>query len=61
MNDPLPPQEESVAARRARVLARMAASRSALRAEATQKCTLKFHHRRHQEPLSSIRVPTRLL
>jgi hypothetical protein len=33
VSDPLSPQEESVAARRARVLARMAASRSALRAE----------------------------
>ena len=33
MNDPLPPQEESVAARRTRVLARMATSRSALRAK----------------------------
>jgi hypothetical protein len=33
VNDPLPPQEESVAARRTRVLARMATSRSALRAE----------------------------
>ena len=36
MNDTLPPQEESVAARRTRVLARMAASRSALRAEKNQ-------------------------
>jgi hypothetical protein len=33
VNDTLPPQEESVAARRTRVLARMAASRSTLRAE----------------------------
>jgi hypothetical protein len=33
MNAPLPPQQESAAARRARVLARMATSRSALRAE----------------------------
>lgn len=33
MNDPLPPQEEGVAARRTRVLARMATSRSALRAK----------------------------
>jgi hypothetical protein len=33
VNDPLAPQEESLATRRARVLARMAASRSALRAD----------------------------
>jgi len=33
VNDPLPPQEESVAARRTRVLARMGTSRSALRAK----------------------------
>lgn len=33
MNDPLSPQEESVAARLTRVLARMATSRSALRAK----------------------------
>lgn len=33
MNDPLSPREESVAARRTRVLARMATSRSALRSE----------------------------
>ena len=33
MNDPLPPQERSVAARRTRVLARMATSRTALMAK----------------------------
>jgi hypothetical protein len=33
VNDPLSPREESVAARRTRVLARMATSRSALRSE----------------------------
>jgi hypothetical protein len=61
MNAPLPPQQESAAARRARVLARMATSRSALRAETTQKCTLECRRRRNQEPLSWLRLPARLL
>jgi hypothetical protein len=36
VNGPSPPKEESLAAQRARVLARMATSRSALKAESDQ-------------------------
>jgi hypothetical protein len=54
VNDPLPPKEESLATRRARVLARMAISRSALKAESDQNSAVPSS----SQPGTAIVAPT---